>query len=61
MNFTVSNDKHFQTNSSVCSISARNKHHCHRSDDSFSFSQKSTSCAGIRIFSSSPHSHVFRM
>jgi hypothetical protein len=55
MNFFVSNQEHFQTNSSVHSIKSRNKHHLHRPIANLSC-QKSAFYSGIRIFNSLPRS-----
>ena len=51
MSFLIGNHDKFVTNSSVHSISTRNKHHLHRPIANLSCFQKGASCSGIRIFS----------
>jgi hypothetical protein len=52
MNFIVSNQENFQTNSSIHNINTRNKHHLHRPNANLSCSQKSIFYACIKIFNS---------
>jgi hypothetical protein len=54
MNFFVNNQENFQTNSSVHSINARNKHLLHRPTANLSCFQKSAFYSSIRIFNSLP-------
>jgi hypothetical protein len=56
VNFFVNNPEKFQTNSSVHSINARNKHHLQGPIANLSCFQKSAFCFGIRIFNSLPRS-----
>jgi hypothetical protein len=56
MNFFVSNQENFQTNSCIHNISIRTKHLLHRANANLSCFQKSTFYAGIKIFNSLPHS-----
>jgi len=56
MSFFVGNQEHFQTNSSVHSINARNKHHLHRPIANLSCFQRGASYSAIRIFNSLPRS-----
>ena len=56
MNFIVSNQENFQTNSAVHIINTINKHHLHRPNARLSCFQKSTFYAGIKIFHSIPPS-----
>jgi hypothetical protein len=56
LNFVVNNQESFQTNLFVHIINSRNKYRLHRSNTNFSCFQKGTFYAGIRIFSSLPHS-----
>jgi hypothetical protein len=56
MNFIVSNEENFQTNSSIHNIKIRNKHDLHRPNANLSCFQKSTFYAGIKIFNSIPRS-----
>ena len=51
----IFNDKDiFQTNSSIHNINTRNKHHLHSPNAKLFCFQKSTFCAGIKIFNSLP-------
>ena len=53
MNFTINNNENFQTNSCIHnSNNTRHEHHLHGQNASLSCFQKSTSYAGIKIFSS---------
>jgi len=54
MNFTVNNKENFQRNSFVQSITTGNKHLLNRPTAKLLSLQKRTSCAGIRMFNSSP-------
>ena len=56
MNFFVSNQENFQTNSSIHTIITSNKHHLHRPSPNLSCFQKSAFYCGIRIFNSLPQS-----
>jgi hypothetical protein len=56
LNFIVNNQKHFQTNSVVHSVSTRNKHYLHRPTAKISVFQKSVYYAGIKIFNNLPSS-----
>jgi hypothetical protein len=56
MNFIVSNQENFQTNSSMHNINTRNTCHPHRTNANLPYFQKSTFYAGIDIFNSLPHS-----
>jgi hypothetical protein len=58
MNFFVNNQENFQTNSSVCSINTRYKHHLHRPIANLSRFQKSAFYSGIRSFNSLPCSLI---
>jgi len=49
-----------ETNSSVCSINTRRKHHLHRPTANLSCFQKNAFYAGVIIFNSWPHSFMFR-
>jgi hypothetical protein len=61
MNFIISNQGNFQTNSFIHNINTRNKHHLHRSNANTSCFKKSTFCAGIKIFNSLPCSLTILM
>jgi IS1 family transposase len=52
MNFIISNQEKYQTNSSTYNINTRNKQHLHRINDKSLVFKKSTLYAGIKIFSS---------
>jgi hypothetical protein len=54
MNVFVNNQENFQTNSSICNINTRNKHHLHRPTANLSYFQKNAFYSGIRIFNSLP-------
>jgi IS1 family transposase len=56
MNFFVSNQDNFQTNSSIHNINTRNIHHLHRPNCQPTLFQKSAFYSEIRIFNSLPHS-----
>jgi hypothetical protein len=56
MNFIVSNQDNFHTNSSIYNSKQRNKHHLHRPNANLSHFKKSTFYAGIKVFNSLPHS-----
>ena len=57
MNFTVSNQENIQTNGFKHNINTtRNKHYLHRPNANISSFQKSTFCAGIKLFNSVSHS-----
>jgi hypothetical protein len=56
LNFIISNQEHFQANSAVHSVNARNKHHLHRPIANLTVFQKSTHYSGIKIFSTLPFS-----
>jgi len=56
LNFVISDQEIFQTNSSVHNINTRNKHHLHRPSANLSCFQKSTFFAGIKSFNSLPPS-----
>jgi len=56
MNFIVNNQKFLQTNLSMHNINTRNKHHLRRPHANLSCLQKSTFCAGIKIFNTLPPS-----
>jgi len=49
MNYIISYQEIFQTNSSVHNINTSNKHHLHRPNANLCCFQKSTLCAGIKI------------
>ena len=56
-NFTINNHANFQTKSCIHNINnTRHEHHLHRPNASLPCFQKSTSYAGIKIFSSLPTS-----
>jgi len=54
MKFIDNNQRSLQINSSMHNINTRNKHHIHWSDANLSCFRKSTSYAGINIFSCLP-------
>ena len=54
MSFLYGNQDKFLTNSSVCSINTKNKHHLHRPVANLSCFQKGASYSGIRIFNNLP-------
>jgi len=56
MNFIINNQKLLQTDLSMHNINTRNKHHLHRPHANLSCFQKSTFCAGIKIFNTLPPS-----
>ena len=56
MNFIINNQENFQTSSPISNMNTRNKHHPHKSNTNLLCFQKSTFCAGIKIFNSFPPS-----
>jgi hypothetical protein len=56
MNFIITNQENFQTNSSVHNISTGNKHHIHRQNADVSCFRKSTFYAGVKTFNTLPPS-----
>jgi len=52
MNFIITDQENFQTNSSMHHINTRNKHHLHSPNANPSCFQKNTIYAGIKIFNS---------
>ena len=54
MCFIINNQEIFQTNSSIHNINTSIKHHLRRPKANISCFQKSTFCAGIKIFNSFP-------
>lgn len=54
MSFIVNNQDNFQTNSSVPTVSTRNKHHLHRLTAKLPCFQESACYAGIKVFNSLP-------
>jgi hypothetical protein len=52
----ASDEEYFRTNSSLCGINTRNKHHLPRKNANHSSFHKRTFSVGIRIFSSLSHS-----
>ena len=59
MNLVFNNQGNVQTKSSVHNISTQSKHNFHRPNINLSSFQKSTFCAGIRIFNSWPCNLTF--
>jgi hypothetical protein len=53
MNFVVSNQEHFQTNSAIYSVNTRNRNHLHRPTSNLSCFQNAY-YAGMKIFNSLP-------
>jgi hypothetical protein len=56
LNFIISNQEHFQTNSGVHSVTTRNKHHLHRPAANLTGFQKNTYYSGIKVFNNLPSS-----
>ena len=54
LNFIFHNQEIFQTNSFIHNINTSSKHHHHRPNASLSCFQKSTFCAGTKIFNALP-------
>jgi hypothetical protein len=56
MSFIINNQEILQTNTSIHNLNTRHKHHLHRLNANLSCLQKSTFCAGVKIFNSLPPS-----